>query len=393
MMLLEGVRVLDVTRYVAGPMCTALLADLGAEVIRIEPPGGGEDRTPLPIEDGFHAGAGFTQVMRNKRCLSLDLSKHEGQAVFDKLLASADIVAANLPLATVQQLGLSYERLCSVKPDIIFLHLTTFGTQGPYVNRVGFDAIAQVMSGITHLSGEPGKPMKSAAAYVDMSSGYLAAFGLMAALRHRDRTGVGQQVAVNLLQTAISISNYFLIEEDFNAYRRSGTGNRAQSGGPADLIPTADGGVYMVALGNPMFKRWARAIGREDLVSDPRFQSDESRAEHGEALSAIATEWAASKTTQEVLAILEKNKIPAGPLLSPREVLDDPHVRQCFLQDVPVEGLPKPVPYVRPPVHFSKTPGRICSGPPKPGADTEAVLTEAGFNTAQIDALRAAGTV
>lgn len=396
--MLGGVRVLDVTRYVAGPICTALLADLGADVIRIEPPGGGEDRTPLPLKgssgNNFHGGAGFTQVMRNKRGLTLDLSTPEGQRVFDRLLAGADIVVANLPLATVRQLGLAYERLASVKPDIIFLHLTTFGNEGPYTKRVGFDAIAQVMSGTTHLSGEPGKPMKNAAAWVDMASGYLGAFGLMAALRHRDRTGEGQQVEANLLHTALTVSNYFLIEEAINGYQRAGTGNRAQSGGPADLIRTADGWVYMVALGDPMFRRWARAIGREaELCNDPRFASDESRAEHGEALSAIATEWASVRATAEVLAVLEAAKIPVGPLLTPRQVLDDPHVRQQFLQPLSVPGLEQPIPYVRPPVKFSKTPGSVHSGPPGVGEHNEVILAEAGFDTDEIAALRAAGTI
>lgn len=392
--MLDGVRVLDVTRYVAGPMCTALLADLGADVIRIEPPGGGEDRTPLPLGKDFHGGAGFTQVMRNKRGMTLDLSTEEGRAVFEKLLLTADMVVANLPLQTVQQLGLTYERLCQVKPDIIFLHMTTFGTEGPYVNRVGFDAIAQVMCGTTYLSGDAGRPMKYAGAWVDMATGYLGAYGLMAALWHRERTGEGQQVQTNLMQTALTVSNYFLIEEAINGHNRSGTGNRAQSGGPADLIQTADGWVYMVALGNPMFKRFARVIGREEeLLNDPRFASDESRAEHGELLTKIATEWAITRSTEEVLQTLEKVKVPVGPLLKPMEALADPHIKQQFVQELKVDGLDKPVPFINTPVSFSKTPGGIHSGPPKPGQDNEAILAALGYSAAEMAALREQGTI
>lgn len=391
--MLDGIRILDVTRFVAGPAATVLMADLGADVIRIETPGGAEDRSTLPFKDGFHGGVGFTQLGRNKRGLSLDLSKEEGRAVFDRLLPTADIVVANLPRRTAASLGLDYERMAAIKPDIIFVHMTTFGNDGPYADRLGFDAIAQVMSGLTHISGDPGKPMKHNSAWVDMSTGFLAAFGAMAALHHRDRTGEGQKVETNLLQTALTVGNYFLFDQYCNQTNRVGTGNRAQSGGPADLIQTKDGWVYMVALGDPMFRRFMRMIGREDLVDDPRFANDELRAENGAVLSAIVTDWARQYGNAEILQILEVNRIPAGPLLTPQEALDDPHVRDQFLVEVPVEGLARPLPYVKPPVTFSKTPGEIRKGPPRPGEDGDAVLAEAGFGPEEIAALRAAGVI
>lgn len=391
--MLDGIRILDVTRFVAGPAATVLMADLGADVIRIESPGGAEDRGTLPFREGFHGGVGFTQLGRNKRGLSLDLSKDEGRAVFDRLLPAADIVVANLPRRTAASLGLDYERMVAIKPDIIFVHVTTFGNDGPYADRLGFDAIAQVMSGLTHISGDPGKPMKHNSAWVDMSTGFLAAFGAMAALHHRNRTGEGQKVETNLLQTAMTVGNYFLVDQYFNRTDRVGTGNRAQSGGPADLIRTRDGWVYMVALGDPMFRRFMRMIGREELLDDPRFANDELRAENGAALSEIVTEWARGYDNAEILPILEANRIPAGPLLTPQEALDDPHVRDQFLVDVPVEGLSRPVPYVKPPVTFSKTPGEIRKGPPRPGEDGDAVLTEAGFTAEEIAGLRATGII
>lgn len=386
--ILEGIRVLDVTRYVAGPAATALLADLGADVIRIEPPAGGDDRGTLPFREGFHGGVGFTQLGRNKRGITIDLAAEKGRAVFDRLLASADIVFANVPPRTLRSLGLDYERLKSVKPDIILVHMTTFGSEGPYADRLGFDAIAQVMSGLTYISGDPGKPMKHNSAWVDMGTGFLSAFGALAALRHRDQTGEGQKVEANLLQTAMTVGNYFLFDQYFNQTNRVGTGNRAQSGGPADLIRTKDGWVYMVALGNPMFRRFMKMIGREELIDDPRFANDELRAEHGEALSAATTEWAGAYTNAEVLEILAANNIPAGPLLSPQEALDDPHVREQLLVHVPVDGLSKPAPYVKPPVTFGATPGEIRKGPPRAGEDNDEVLGEAGFTPEEIAALR-----
>jgi crotonobetainyl-CoA:carnitine CoA-transferase CaiB-like acyl-CoA transferase len=387
--ILKGIRVLDVTRYVAGPIATALLADLGADVIRIEPPGGGDDRAPLPFAEGFHGGVGFTQAGRNKRGLTLDLGCARGREVFEKLLLTVDVVAVNMPPRAIKSLGLDYDRLRAIKPDIILLHLTTFGTEGPYADRLGFDAIAQVMSGLTAISGESGKPMKSAAAWVDMSTGFIGAFGVMAALRHRDATGEGQKVEANLLQNALTVGNYFLIDQAFNQYDRKGTANRAPSGAPADLVPTKDGWVYVVALGNPMFKRFARMVGREaELTGDPRYQSDESRATHGEALSGVAEAWSAKLTTAAALAELAKFNIPAGPLLTMQQALDDPHVAGQFVQQVEVEGLSKPVPFIRSPATFSKTPAEIHKGPPAPGEDNGAVLAEAGFSSEEIEKLR-----
>lgn len=391
--MLEGIKVLDVTRFVAGPAATVLMADLGADVIRIETPGGAEDRGTLPFNEGFHGGVGFTQLGRNKRGLTLDLSKAEGRAAFDRLLRTADIVVANLPRKTASALGLDYERMAAIKPDIIYVHLTTFGSDGLYADRLGFDAIAQCMSGLTAISGEPGKPMKHNSAWVDMGTGFLAAFGAMAALHHRDKTGEGQKVETNLLQTAMTVGNYFLFDQFFNQTNRVGTGNRAQSGGPADLIQTKDGWVYMVALGDPMFRRFMRMIGREDLLDDARFATDELRAENGADLSEIVAQWARQYTNAQILPILEQHRIPAGPLLTPQEALDDPHVRDQFIVEVQVEGLSKPVPYIKPPVTFSKTPGMIHKGPPKPGEDADAVLMEAGFSVDEIDDLRRLGVV
>ncbi|MEY2928041.1 MAG: hypothetical protein RL367_2518 [Pseudomonadota bacterium] len=387
--ILNGVRILDVTRFVAGPAATALLADMGADVIRIEPPGGADDRTTLPIAEGFHGGVGFTQLGRNKRGITLDLSKDQGRAVFDRLLATADIVFCNMPRRPVKSLGLNYERLCEVKPDIIFVHMTTFGSEGPYADRLGFDAIAQVMSGLVHISGEEAKPMKQNSAWVDMSTGFLAALGAVAALRHRDATGEGQQVETNLMQTALTVGNYFLFDQHFNQTNRVGSGNRAQSGGPADLIRTRDGWVYMVALGDPMFRRFMRMIGREELIGDPRFATDELRAENGAYLSEAATAWAGQYGNAEILPILEANNIPAGPLLTPQQALDDPHIKEQFLVDVPL-GLSKPAPYVRPPVRFGKTASSIRKGPPMPGEDNDEILLEAGYSAEDIAALKAA---
>lgn len=389
---LQGVRILDVTRFVSGPIATALMSDMGADVIRIEQPGGAEDRDTLPIAEGYHGGVGFTQLARNKRSVTIDLSRTEGRAVFDRLLASADVVVVNMPRRPCKSLGLDYDRLRSIKPDIIAAHLTTFGSTGPYADRLGFDAIAQVMSGLVAISGDEGHPMKQNSAWVDMSTGFLTALGIVAALRHRDLTGEGQLVETNLMQTALTVGNYFLFDRFFNGTDRVGTGNRAQSGGPADLIRTKDGWVYMVALGDPMFRRFMKMIGREDLIDDPRFANDDLRAENGAILSGIVTEWSSAITTQEILPILEECRIPAGPLYTLQQALDDRHFNEAFYQHVDV-GLSRPAPYVKPPITFSGTPSSIRSQPPRPGEHNVEVLREAGFSDEEMAGLARDGIV
>lgn len=387
---LENIRVLDITRYVAGPVCTAQLADLGAEVIHIENVGGGEDRSPLPVLASYPAGAGFIQVNRNKKGLTLDLTRKEGQGILRRLVESSDIVVCNMPGRAAVSLGIDYETLRQIREDIIMVHITSFSNHGPYAARTGFDAIAQVMSGATHLSGWPGEPMKSAAPWVDMTTGNHATTGALAALLHRNASGEGQCVEVNLWQSALSVVNYFLMEETLTGLNRSGIGNRAPSGGPADLVATADGAVYVAVLGNPMFERFATLVGKPELFGDERFASDELRATHGEYLSQVTAGWCAGKTTAEALDLLAAARIPAGPLLKPAEILTDAHVKAAdYVEYVDVPGLPIPVPYIKPPYRLSESPAVVESGPPLPGEHTDTILLGLGYSQIEIEELRA----
>jgi crotonobetainyl-CoA:carnitine CoA-transferase CaiB-like acyl-CoA transferase len=391
---LDNIIVLDITRYVAGPICTAQLADLGAEVIHIENIGGGEDRTPLPFDSEYPAGVGFVQCNRNKKGLSLDLTSVEGREILYKLVKKADILVANMPIKALSSLGIEYETIRAIKPDIIFTHMTTFGSEGPYANRTGFDAIAQVMSGSTYLSGWPEEPMKSSAAMVDMTTGNHATIGILAALLYRNQTGKGQKVEVNLLQSALTLNNYFLMEEELTGMGRVGIGNRAPSGAPCDLVHTSDGAVYIAILGQPMYKRFCQMIGKPELFDDPRYATDESRADHGVELSQVASEWSRARTTAEALELLAEFRIPAGPMLSPRQVLDDPHVRTAgFLQNVNVPGIKKPVPFITPAYRLSESPAKIVAGPPLPGEHTDEIMTALGYDEAAIKQLHDQGVI
>ncbi|MCK8788043.1 CoA transferase [Roseomonas sp. NAR14] len=390
---LHGIRVLDLGRYIAGPFCAALLGDLGAEVTRIERIDGGEDRGVTPVA-GDGTGALFLQVNRNKRCIALDIARPEGQAVLRRQVAQADVVVANLPPPTLRRLGLDYETLAAIRPDIILTTTSAFGEGGPLGDRPGFDGVAQAMSGAMHLSGEPGRPAKLMVSCVDFATALAGAFGTLAALHERQRTGRGQQVSGSLLGTALTIANNALIEEALLHPGREAAGNRSPLGGPSDTFRVRDGWIIVQVMGDPLFRRWAALIGRPDLADAPRFATDQSRGDHGEELSALMAAWCAGHDVESALSALAAARIPCGPVLAPRQVLADPHIRASgAFRALDYPGLPQPAPIARPPVSLSRTPPTIRRRAPQPGEHTEAILAESGYDTAAIAALARAGIV
>src|SRR5262252_4405201 len=297
---LTGVRVLDFGRYIAGPYCAALLADLGADVIRIERLDGGEDRWVAPVgDDGV--GAMYVVMNRNKRGITLDPSAPEGRQIVQRLVATADVVVANLPPEVLRSLALDLESLRRVKPDIILTTVTAFGAGGPWSHRHGFDGIGQVMCGSAYLTGTPEQPMRASVAWVDCGTASLAAFGTLAALMNRQKTGRGQKVEGALLRTALAFNNPALVEQQVVRPNRIATVNRGQTSAPSDLFRTKDGWIIAYAIGNPMFRRWAKVLGEDQWLGDPRFADDQGRGNHGEIISKHVSEWTASRTTAEAL--------------------------------------------------------------------------------------------
>ena len=390
---LAGVRVLDFGRYIAGPYCAALLADLGADVIRVERRGGGEDRWVAPVgEDGV--GAMYLVMNRNKRAMTLDPACPEGRAIVQQLVATADVVVANLPPEVLRSLALDLDSLRRVKPDIILTTVTAFGAGGPWSHRHGFDGVAQVMCGSAYLTGTPEQPMRAAVAWVDCGTASLAALGTVAALMERQKTGRGQKVEAALLRTAVAFNNPTLVEQQVIEPDRVATLNRGQTSAPSDIYRTKDGWIMAYAIGNPMFARWAKLMGEDHWLSDPRFADDEARGNHGEVVSARMSAWTAERSTAEALAELDRAKIPAGPLYSPREALEDAHIRAAgLLQDTDYPGLPRPAPLAPTPVDLSETPGRFRHRAPTLGEHTDEILAELGYTSAEIADLRARDVV
>jgi len=259
---LQGIRVLDFGRFVAGPYCATILAEFGADVIRIEQPTGGDDRYLAPVMETGE-GALFLQIARNKRSLTLDMGSAGGRSIVQRLVGTADVVVTNAPRAALPALGLDYASLAAIQPAIIAVNVSAFGNRGPLMNQPGFDSVGQAMSGAVHVSGEPDRPFRSQVSWVDYSTSLHAALGVLLALWERQRSGRGQEVSVSLLATAVSYQNPLLIDQMMLGLNRGGLGNRSFASGPTDLFRTKDGWIICQVVSNPIFKRWARLMGEE----------------------------------------------------------------------------------------------------------------------------------
>jgi crotonobetainyl-CoA:carnitine CoA-transferase CaiB-like acyl-CoA transferase len=390
---LEGIRVLDFGRYIAGPFCACLLADLGADVIRVEKLEGSEDRWTSPIAEGGE-GSLFMQVNRNKRGVTLSLGRAGGREIVRRLVARSDVVVANLPPQTLQSMGLDYATLRAIKPDVILTTVSAYGHGGPWSHRVGFDGVAQAMSGAMHLTGHPDEPMRLYYPWVDFQTATLSAFGTLAALMERRTTGRGQQVEGSLLMSALTVADGALIEQEVIRTDRVATGNRGQIAAPSDCFRTQDGWVLVMAIGQPLFVRWARLMGEQHWLDDVRFRDDISRGDNGEIISERMARWCAERTTEQCLAELDTARLPAGPVLSPQQVLEHEHVGAMRLL-VPVDypGLPRPAPVTDTPVRLSATPGGIRHRAPLLGEHTDEVLAELGYDAEAVARLREGGVV
>ena len=391
--LLQGIRVLDFGRYIAGPFCAALLADLGADVIRVEKVGGGEDRFLMPVTDGGDGGF-YLQMNRGKRGMTLDVRRREGQHVLQRLVATADVVVANLPDAALEKLGLDYASLSTLKPDVILTSVSAFGAGGPSSHKLGFDAIGQAMSGIMYLSGHPGEPTKAYCPYVDFSTALAATVGTLAALMARTETGQGQEVRASLLSTALTIANGVLIEQSMTTPNRVASLNRSQTQAPSDAYRTRDGWIIVQCIGQRLFTRWVTLMGESRWLEDPRFADDQARGDHGEVISERMASWCAERSTDNALSALEAARIPSGPVLSPQQVLEDTHVEAAaFLRALSFPDAPRDAPVAETPFALSATPAHVRHRAPTLGEHTDGILTTLGYSAPAVAELRSRGVI
>jgi crotonobetainyl-CoA:carnitine CoA-transferase CaiB-like acyl-CoA transferase len=391
---LDGIRVLDFGRYIAGPFCAALLGDLGAEVIRIERLGGGEDRGMIPVGTGAAngpmggGGAMFIAMNRNKLGMTLNPAAPRGREIVKKLVATADVVVANLPPRVLRSVALDLDSLRATKPDIILTTVTGFGAGGSLSHKHGFDGIGQAMSGAVFLSGFADQPIMTKVPWVDFGTAFLSAFGTLAALIERGKTGRGQKVEGALLRTAVAISNAMLMEQALTGANRVATVNRGFNNAPGDVYRCRDGWIVTTVIGPYMFGRWCEMVGETGWAADPRFADDQSRADNGAAISARMSAWCAERSCAEALAALEKASIVAGQVYSPQQALDEPHIRDAgILAEREFPGIPGTLPLAPTPIELSETPGTYRRRAPLVGEHTDEILASLGYSAAEIATL------
>ena len=382
---LKGIRVLDFSRYIAGPYCASLLAYLGADVIRVEKPSGGEDRFVAPISDGSSPLLFMTG--NRKRSLGLNLKSEDAMQIVKQLVMHADVVIANMPPVVLKRLGLDYETLTAIKPDIILTTQTCFGHKGPWADRGGFDGIGQAMSGAAFMSGFPDEPRRSIAPYVDYSTAVLGAFGTLAAIRQREQTGKGQHVQASLLGSAMAVFSTAIIEQEALQANRVPTGNRGQTGAPTDVFKATNGSVITQVVGEGLFRRVTKVIGKAEWNDDPRFATDELRGNNRDIVCEAVGKWVAKRTAEEAVESFAREGVPCGPVLNLTDAAAHPQVTAMgFLEEVSFPNLDEKTKTPRVPLDFSEY-EPLPVGPPQVGEHSVDILLEIGFSQEEVSEL------
>jgi crotonobetainyl-CoA:carnitine CoA-transferase CaiB-like acyl-CoA transferase len=370
-----------------------MFADLGADVIRVERREGGEDRRLGPVTESGEGGL-YLNVNRNKRGITLDPAHPRAAEITRRLVRSADIVIVNLPLEVMKKLRLDYDSLRAIKQEIILVMASAFGPEGPYRDRVGFDGVAQAMSGAASLTGFAGPPVRAIVSWADYGTALHAAFGAMAALYNRRQTGRGQLVDVSLLATAVTFMMPLLAERGATGIERKQQGNTGYYSAPSDIYRTQDGWIIVPTIGDQMFRRWARLVAREDLLEDPRCADDITRGNHAELINEVMSGWCAARTRDEAIVALEQARIPCGPVYDLDEVMADAQVKaRGLIEQVEYPGASRPIPIAAAPVRLGLETGRRARRAPSLGEHTDEVLAELGFTTDEVREFRTQGVI
>ena len=381
--------VLDLSRVRAGPTCVRELADWGANVIKIEAPPGVEDQMGGPRER-----SDFKNLHRNKRSMTLNLKAPEGLAAFKRMVKKADVVVENFRPGVKKRLGIDYKTLARINPRLVYASISGFGQDGPYVDRPGFDQIAQGMGGLMSITGPAGQgPFRVGIPVADLSAGLFAAIGILVALLEREQSGKGQAIETSLLQAQI-----FML--DFQAARYLVEGEVAKQAGnnhptsiPTGAFRTSDGYINIAVNGEKMWRRFCRTIGADELADAPQYRTEAGRSEHRDALNAEIEGRLADRRSAEWVERFNAVSVPCGPIYTIDQVFADPQVRHLGIAQ-PVRGRGRqPLRLLGQPVSLSRTRSRLAAPPPERGEHTDAVLKEFGFSKQQIAALRKAGAV
>jgi len=391
---LEGVVVLDATQVMAGPFCTLLLADMGADVIKVEKLQGGDDSRSFGPPFIAGESAAFLAINRNKRSVTLNLKSEEGRDVFRRLAGRSEILVENFRPGTMEGLGLHYEAIHRINPTIIYCSISGFGQTGPYRTLGGFDLVTQGMSGLISVTGHPGgPPTKVGVPISDLNAGMYAVYGILSAYVHRLKTGEGQYVDTSLLEGAVAYTFW-----ESSIYFATGEipppmGSAHRLNAPYQVFDTMDGALSVGAANQSTWERLCKVLERKDLAQDPRFSTNADRIRHCRPLAATLQPLFRQRTTAAWLALLKEAGVPAGPIYNMAQVYEDPHVRarEMLVElDHPLAGTIKNIGI---PVKLSRTPGRIRRPAPLLGQHTEEVLHWLGLDQAQIGKLRAAGAI
>jgi crotonobetainyl-CoA:carnitine CoA-transferase CaiB-like acyl-CoA transferase len=377
---LAGVRILELTQVMAGPFCGQVLADLGADVIKVEPPQGDSSRRSLGFRMRGEDTAAFLAVNRNKRSVVLDLKEDGDRTAFHALARGADVVIENYRPGAAARLGADWATLREVNPRLVHASLSGFGQTGPYASRPGYDLIAQGMSGLMSVTGEPGgEPVKCGVPIGDLAAGLFCAVGILAALAARERTGRGQQVDTSLFEGALALGIWETAELWATGRVPGPLSSAHRLTAPYQALRTRDGHITVGGNTQRLWERLCAAIGRPDLVDDERFRTNDARMEHRGALEAELESALAARGTGEWVEELLAAGVPCGPIHDYRQVFDDPHTRAREMEvtlEHPVEGAVRALGI---PVKLSDTPGSVRRPAPLLGQHTDEVLREAGL--------------
>lgn len=385
---LSGIKVIDVSRLLTGPYCSMMLADLGADVVKVEVPERGDDsRTFGPFING--ESGYYMTFNRNKRSITLDLRQNEGQQVFCDLIKGADVLLENFAVGTMDKWGLSYEKLIAVNPRLIYASITGFGQVGPYAKRVAFDAVAQAMGGLMSLTGDPDRPpLRVGTSLGDINAGIFASSAILAALFQREKNGKGQRIDISMQDCIAAILENAIVRFTIEHTIPTRIGSGHPSVAPYNVFSAADGYIIIACANEATWQRLCQAMERLDLPQDERFNCNKHRSINSKQLDAIINSWTTTFSVAELELILQQNSVPAAPVLSIDSLVADPHLRQRNMLvevDHPLVGktiIPGN------PMKMELSPDTIERPAPLLGQHTEMVLREIGYDSATIEHLR-----